>query len=153
MATRALTHRRIDGSNQPGASGSPSDEMTTPPCVMRFRGDATRSTHVRSSPVSIGAITNQRCRTPRPVRRTRAGPCRPYTASTTSAASMFRSARCSRLAAVRLASSEPWRQAYHDGMQIGTWGQAENLEVLLIETEDDLFRAVGGGPISISRSV
>lgn len=74
--------------------------MTNTPAGSRSRGSAARNTHVSNSPLSSGAITNQRCRTPRPPRRTRTGPCWPYTASATSAASISRSAKCSRLAAV-----------------------------------------------------
>ena len=78
------------------------------PCLVLVRHSpspdpaaAARNTHVRSSPLSSGATTNQRSRPPRPPRRTRTGPCRPYTAPVTSAASTLRSARCSRLAAVK----------------------------------------------------
>ena len=81
--------------------GVPVLETTNAPSESRSRGRAARNTHVRSSPLSSGATTNQRSRPPRPPRRTRAGPFHPYTAPVTSAASTLRSARCSRLAAVK----------------------------------------------------
>ena len=51
--------------------------MTKAPTVSRSRENAARKTHVSSSPLSSRAITNQRCRSPRPAPRTRAGPCWP----------------------------------------------------------------------------
>jgi hypothetical protein len=94
----AEAHRRIEFA---GGCWRPVLETTNAPSESRSRGRAARNTHVRSSPLSGGATTNQGSRPPRPPRRTRTGPCRPYTAPVTSTASTLRSARCSRPAAVK----------------------------------------------------